>query len=132
MSRMWWTSNERSRGWSMLAWDRMCYPKGMGGLGFGVLRLFNLALLSRQVWRLTQFKDTLCYKNFEKKCPRCGAKEETLIHALKDCPSARAILTLGGFDNLLLVGDYSCCIDWLEDVLRVLDLKAAADFFTTL
>ncbi|KAA3483393.1 LINE-1 reverse transcriptase isogeny [Gossypium australe] len=49
-------------GWSMLAWDRMCHPKGMGGLGFCDLRLFNLALLGRQVWRLTQFKDTLCYK----------------------------------------------------------------------
>ncbi|KAA3484184.1 reverse transcriptase [Gossypium australe] len=70
-------------------------------------------------------------KNFEKKCPRCDTKEETLIYTLKDCPSARAILTLEGFNNRLLVEDYSCCIDWLEDVLRVLDLKAAADLFTT-
>ncbi|KAG4159155.1 hypothetical protein ERO13_D02G159050v2, partial [Gossypium hirsutum] len=62
ISRIWWTSNERSRGWSMLAWDRMYHPKGMGGLDFHDLRLFNLALLSRQVWRLTQFKDTSCYK----------------------------------------------------------------------
>ncbi|TYG83633.1 hypothetical protein ES288_D01G184400v1, partial [Gossypium darwinii] len=53
---------ERNRGWSMLAWDRLCLPKGMGGLGFRDLRLFNVALLGRQVWRLIQCKDTLCYK----------------------------------------------------------------------
>ncbi|KAK5784846.1 hypothetical protein PVK06_039385 [Gossypium arboreum] len=34
----------------------------VGGLGFRDLHLFNLALLGRQAWRLTQFKDTLCYK----------------------------------------------------------------------
>ncbi|MBA0861880.1 hypothetical protein Goshw_002073 [Gossypium schwendimanii] len=34
----------------------------MGGLGFRDLRLFNVALLGRQVWHLIQCKDTLCYK----------------------------------------------------------------------
>ncbi|KAG8489401.1 hypothetical protein CXB51_017851 [Gossypium anomalum] len=115
-----------------------------------------------KVWRLIRFKYTLCYKvlsskyfpngdvfrskmvdkpsytwssnakNFVKLCPRCKAKEETLIHALKDCPSARAILTIGGLDNRLIEGNYSRCIDWLEDVLRVIDLKATADFFKLL
>ncbi|MBA0711597.1 hypothetical protein Golax_010761, partial [Gossypium laxum] len=32
------------------------------------------------------------------------------------------------FDNRLVVGDYSCCIDWLEDALRFLDLKATRCF----
>ncbi|MBA0842323.1 hypothetical protein Goarm_002154 [Gossypium armourianum] len=27
--------------------------------------------------------------------------------------------------------DYACCINWIEDVMRILDRKAAADFFTT-
>ncbi|MBA0648456.1 hypothetical protein Goklo_016173, partial [Gossypium klotzschianum] len=59
---------------------------------------------------------------------------ETLIHALKDCPTARTILSTisGGLDNKLLVRDYSCCIDWIEDVMRVLDKNAAADFIITL
>ncbi|KAG8501277.1 hypothetical protein CXB51_003369 [Gossypium anomalum] len=39
---------ERKRGWNMLAWDRLCYPKGMGGFGFRDLWLFNVALLGRQ------------------------------------------------------------------------------------
>ncbi|MBA0788596.1 hypothetical protein Gotri_028084 [Gossypium trilobum] len=28
--------------------------------------------------------------------------------------------------------NYACCIDWLEDVMRVLDKKVVAGFFTTL
>ncbi|KAH1082270.1 hypothetical protein J1N35_022031 [Gossypium stocksii] len=201
----------------------------VGGLGFHDLLLFNLSLLGRQVWRLTQFKDTLYYKvlsskyfpngnifwpkevdkpsytwsgifkaakalqngfvwfvgdgksidirndnwgfkglngdslhhsllsdnervllfkniGFDphraywriiwklkllpnirvfswRKCPRCKANEETLIYALKDCLSARAILTLEGLDNRLIEGNCSRCINWLEDVLRVIDLK---------
>lgn len=37
-------------------------PKGMGGLGFHDLRLFNFALLGRQVQQLVNSKDTLCYR----------------------------------------------------------------------
>ncbi|MBA0735502.1 hypothetical protein Gogos_019346, partial [Gossypium gossypioides] len=56
----------------------------------------------------------------------------TLIRALKDCPTACTIVALGGLDNRLLVGEYSCCIDWIEDVMRVLDMKVVTDFITTL
>ncbi|MBA0855421.1 hypothetical protein Goshw_013593 [Gossypium schwendimanii] len=65
-------------------------------------------------------------------CPWCGKEEETLIHALKDCPKAQDILTLGGLDNRLLERDYSYCIDWIEDIMRTLDIKVVVDFFTTL
>ncbi|TYG79416.1 hypothetical protein ES288_D02G136700v1 [Gossypium darwinii] len=58
---MWWACKERGRGWAMLAWDKVCHPKGIGGLGFRDLRVFNLALLSRKVWRLLTIKDMLCY-----------------------------------------------------------------------
>ncbi|KAA3487519.1 Transcription factor TFIIIB component B'' [Gossypium australe] len=46
---------------------------------------------------------------------------ETLIHALKDCPTTHEILILGGLNNNLLI-----------DVLRVLDQKATSNFITTL
>ncbi|KAB2086842.1 hypothetical protein ERO13_A04G050550v2 [Gossypium hirsutum] len=62
MGRMWWTNNDKTRGWAMMAWDRLYFPKGMGGMGFQDLHLFNLALLGRQVWRLMTQKDTLCFK----------------------------------------------------------------------
>ncbi|KAG8488392.1 hypothetical protein CXB51_016552 [Gossypium anomalum] len=207
ISRMWWGSNDKNRSWSMIAWER-CFPKCMGGLGFKDLRLFNLALLGRQVWRLITCKETLCYnvlrskyfpngniftpknlisprtfgkalqrrlgpsktisigiwvmgevliagmtirglkvgygphrffwrsiwklKDFNKDCPRSRASNETLIHAFKDCPTAREILVLGGLNNKLLEGSFSKCIDWIEDVMRVLDNKAVSDFVTTL
>ncbi|KAA3487518.1 reverse transcriptase [Gossypium australe] len=43
ISRMWWRGNDKSRSWSMLAWERVCFPKG------------------RKVWRLNTCKDTLCF-----------------------------------------------------------------------
>ncbi|KAG4211529.1 hypothetical protein ERO13_A02G109702v2, partial [Gossypium hirsutum] len=61
-SRVWWGGGEKKRVWNILLWDRLCYPKGMGGLGIRDLRLFNVALLGRQVWRLINCRDTLCYK----------------------------------------------------------------------
>ncbi|MBA0572066.1 hypothetical protein Golob_002430, partial [Gossypium lobatum] len=45
----------------MLAWDKVCMLKGMGELEFRDIRLFNIALLSRQVWRLLTINNTLCY-----------------------------------------------------------------------
>lgn len=58
----WWERKNKGRGWSMLSRDRLCSPKGMGGMGFKDIRLFNLALLGRQLWRLVNNKNTLCYK----------------------------------------------------------------------
>ncbi|KAA3467043.1 reverse transcriptase [Gossypium australe] len=71
-------------------------------------------------------------KEFKTDCPRCGAGEETLLHALKDCPIAREILVMGGIDSSLLEGNFTQCIDRIEEVMRVLDIKAISDFITTL
>lgn len=45
----------------MLGWDTVCTPKGMKGLRFKDMQLFNIALLGRQLWRLVNNKETLCY-----------------------------------------------------------------------
>ncbi|KAK5811602.1 hypothetical protein PVK06_026951 [Gossypium arboreum] len=70
-------------------------------------------------------------QDFKKKCSWYNAKEETVIQSLKDYPTARIILALEGLDNKVLIGEYSCCIDWIKDVMRVLDMKVVANFITT-
>lgn len=57
----WWESKNKYHERVMLRWDMVCTPKGMGGLEFKDLRLFNIALLGKQLWRLVNNKETLCY-----------------------------------------------------------------------
>ena len=42
-------------------------PKSCGGLGFKLLKLFNLALLAKQWWRLQVGKHSLVFKVFKAK-----------------------------------------------------------------
>ncbi|KAK5785157.1 hypothetical protein PVK06_039709 [Gossypium arboreum] len=60
-----------------------------------------------------------------------GGGDETMIHALRNCPKAGDLIT-GGIDNRLLTKEYELCIDWLEDSIRLLDKKAFEDFISTL
>ncbi|MBA0814705.1 hypothetical protein Gohar_020515, partial [Gossypium harknessii] len=62
----------------------------------------------------------------------CGTGDETIIHALRDCPKACAVLSFGGLDGRLLDPAFERCIDWLEDATRLLDLKAFENFITVL
>lgn len=63
----WWENKNKRRGWAMLKWESVCTLKGMGGFGIKDLRMFNVALLGRQVWRFINNKETLCYKVFSAK-----------------------------------------------------------------
>ncbi|MFQ6620080.1 hypothetical protein Gotur_000771 [Gossypium turneri] len=71
-------------------------------------------------------------RDFNSMCPICGIERETLIHALRECPSARAVLRHGGLNQKLLEGTYDRCVDWIEDAARVMDKKAMSGFITTL
>ncbi|MBA0552696.1 hypothetical protein Golob_023477 [Gossypium lobatum] len=51
---------------------------------------------------------------------------------MKNYPKARAVLVYGGFNNNLIEGSYYRCVDWIEDVARMLDNKAFSDFITVL
>ncbi|KAL1172599.1 hypothetical protein V6Z11_A05G358600, partial [Gossypium hirsutum] len=62
LSRTWWAGKDKGRFWTMIPWKTLCKPKGMGGLGIRDVRLFNIALLGRQVWRLLNNTDSLCFK----------------------------------------------------------------------
>ena len=47
MGRFWWgqKANERKLAW--VSWEKLCFPKVDGGMGFRDLKAFNLALLEK-------------------------------------------------------------------------------------
>ncbi|KAK5819935.1 hypothetical protein PVK06_024970 [Gossypium arboreum] len=69
---------------------------------------------------------------FNKRFRRCGADVETLLHALRDCPTSRAVLSRRGWSRSFISKTYDHCIDWLEDLMCVLDKRAMADLMTIL
>ncbi|KAJ3689098.1 hypothetical protein LUZ61_018262 [Rhynchospora tenuis] len=58
---IWGSSNNLGSGVHLLAWNRICLPKSLGGFGLRDLRLHNLALLLRWWWRLFNNPDSLWY-----------------------------------------------------------------------
>ncbi|KAK5775953.1 hypothetical protein PVK06_043909 [Gossypium arboreum] len=70
--------------------------------------------------------------SFDTRCRRCRAEIETLLHALKDCPTSRAVLALGGWSDSIISKKYDHCIDWLEDMIRVLDKRKMANLMAIL
>ncbi|MBA0582623.1 hypothetical protein Gorai_024760, partial [Gossypium raimondii] len=51
------------------------------------------------------------WREINSTCPRCGIKKETLLHTMKNCPKAQAVLVYGGLNNNLIEGSYGREID---------------------
>jgi len=62
IANYWWGSAADSRRIHWQRWDDLTRPKIQGGMGFRDLRLFNLAMLGKQGWRLMTRPDSLCTK----------------------------------------------------------------------
>ena len=61
----WWGQKQGERNMAWMQWDKLCDPKGLGGMRFRDLRAFNLALLAKQGWRLQQKRNSLFYRFFK-------------------------------------------------------------------
>ena len=62
MRNFWWGQRDKERKMAWIAWEKMCTLKTEGGMGFKDLKAFNLALLAKQGWRISQDSDSLAHR----------------------------------------------------------------------
>ncbi|KAM6590718.1 hypothetical protein CsatA_013323 [Cannabis sativa] len=63
----WWGFEKGNHGLYLKAWDKLCLPKSMGGLGFRKTKEMNLAFLAKWGWNLLTGSQSLCCKILEAK-----------------------------------------------------------------
>lgn len=101
-----------------------------------IWKLDTLPKIRVFAWRVgheilpTKVKIASIRNDLNRGCPRCGATDETLLHALRDCHISYDVLSIGGWDMRVMTKHFDSCVDWLESMLRILDNRAMADLIT--
>ncbi|KAM6562790.1 hypothetical protein CsatB_022788 [Cannabis sativa] len=63
----WWGSEKGNKGIHLKAWDKLCLPKSLGGLGFRKSKEMNQAFLAKWGWNLLTGNQSLCCRILEAK-----------------------------------------------------------------
>ncbi|XP_060962046.1 uncharacterized protein LOC115719437 [Cannabis sativa] len=63
----WWGFEKGNHGLYLRAWDKLCLPKSLGGLGFRKTKEMNLAFLAKWGWKILTGCQSLCCKILEAK-----------------------------------------------------------------
>ena len=59
--RFWWKpKNQEGNFLAWRSWDKLCFPKKQGGLGFKKAKEVNNALLAKLAWMIASKRDSLC------------------------------------------------------------------------
>ena len=59
IAQFWWSSNPPKRRIHWAKWENVCLPREEGGIGFRMIHEFDLTLLTKQLWRVVQYPDSL-------------------------------------------------------------------------
>ncbi|XP_030928446.1 uncharacterized protein LOC115954662 [Quercus lobata] len=65
VAKYWWGQHQDERKIHWINWKKLCTQKKNGGMGFRDLHSFNLAMLSKQAWRLIEDTHSLFYKVYK-------------------------------------------------------------------
>jgi hypothetical protein len=99
-SNYWWSSGVDKRGLHWRNWPDMCVPKAEGGLGFRDTKLFNIAMLGKQGWRLMVNPESLCArvlkgKYYHSKDFMTATKKKNASHTWRAILAGRKVLRMG-------------------------------------
>lgn len=59
--KFWWGYSGDAKKVHWVSWERLCEAKEVGGMWFKDIEQFNNALLAKQVWRMMNNPDSLCF-----------------------------------------------------------------------